>query len=51
MNRNDTLYAIDHDLSYVSHTGVPGMEWHKHKFGVWQKQAVYAHGMDDPNAK
>lgn len=48
---NNTLYAIDHDLSYLQHDGVPGMKWKTHKFGKWQKQAVYAQGMPDPNEK
>ena len=33
----------------LSHSGVPGMSWRTHKFGKWQKQAVYAQGMPDPN--
>ena len=33
------------------HSGVKGMSWHEHKFGKWQKQAVYANGQPDPNAK
>lgn len=27
------------------------MNWHQHKFGKWQKQAVYANGQEDPNKK
>ena len=46
---NDEL--LNQDISdYLSHSGVPGMSWYKHKFGKWQKQAQYAGGMDDPNA-
>mgnify|MGYP007122035218 CR=1 FL=1 len=47
----NTLYAIDHDLNFLQHDGVPGMSWHKHKFGKWQSQAVYAQGMPNPDAK
>lgn len=48
---SNVLYAIDHDLDYLMHDGRPGMSWHKHKFGKWQSQAVYAQGMPNPDAK
>lgn len=36
---------------FVEHYNVKGSKWHTHKFGKWQKHAVYAHGRDDPNKK
>ena len=47
----NTLQMINHDLAYISHSGVPGMSWRTHKFGKWQSQAVYAQGMPNPDAK
>lgn len=42
---------LDYGNLELFHSGVPGMKWHKHIFGKWQKQATYAEGMSDPNAK
>ena len=43
------LSAVDHDLAYLSHAGVPTMHWYQHKFGKWQNHAVYAQGMSNPD--
>lgn len=39
------------DGGELAHYNVPGAKWYQHKFGKWQKQAQYAAGQDDPNAK
>ena len=36
---------------YLAHYGVKGQSYGKHKFGKWQKHAVYAKGREDPNKK
>ena len=45
----NTFTAIEmFDKNFLQHDGVPGMSWHKHKFGKWQNHAVYAQGMYNP---
>lgn len=45
---NNDLTVLNNSLQ---HEGRKGMEWHRHKYGKWQEQAVYANGMPDPEAK
>lgn len=35
----------------LMHHGVKGQKKGEHRFGKWQKHALYAHGQPDPNAK
>ena len=35
----------------IKHSGVKGMKHYQHKFGRWQRQAKYANGQPDPDAK
>ena len=52
MNTQNTLYAIDRDLNALYHFGVKGQRKHQHDPNRrWQRQAVYANGQSDPNAK
>lgn len=52
MNTQNTLYAIDRDLNALYHFGVKGQKKHQHDPNRrWQRQAVYANGQPDPNAK
>lgn len=38
-------------LDILEHSNRKGSHWYKHQFGKWQKQARYANGQEDPNAK
>ena len=52
MNTQNTLYAIDRDLNALYHFGIKGQKKHQHDPNRrWQRQAVYANGQPDPNAK
>ena len=52
MNTQNTLYAIDQDLTALYHYGVKGQKKYQHDPNRrWQRQAVYANGQPDPNAK
>lgn len=46
---------IQNELEYlernaIKHSGQLGMKWRTHKFGKWQRHAVYAQGQPDPDA-
>lgn len=49
---DDVMTAVDNVAAlYLMHEGTPGMHWYRNGPGKrWQTQAVYAHGMPDPNA-
>lgn len=38
-------------LDILEHSNKKGSHWYQHLFGKWQKQAKYANGQEDPNAK
>ena len=38
-------------LDILEHSNKKGSHWYQHLFGKWQKQAKYANGQSDPNAK
>lgn len=38
-------------LDILEHSNRKGSHWYQHQFGKWQKQARYANGQSDPNAK
>lgn len=38
-------------LDILEHSNKKGSHWYQHLFGKWQKQAKYANGQSDPEAK
>lgn len=43
--------AVLYYESELSHSGVKGQEYYKHKYGDWEKHAKYANGQPDPNGR